>query len=220
MAVNPTHGVILSVVTTPGNTNDFAACVECITAAQERCPEISEAAADAGYDCTEVHKGLAEIGVASYTPIVEKTSGTNDGHFPSDQFSYDPESDTYRCPTGCTLRFTYVQTEKYQKIYAARTADCKACPLREQCLPTSRPYRVIKRSLGYEFTEQAHARVGTTRYAQLQKLRRVWSEGTFAMLKARHCMQRAIRRGIDNVASQFLLAATAANLKRLALATR
>lgn len=31
MAVNPTHGVILSVVTTPGNTNDFEACVECIT---------------------------------------------------------------------------------------------------------------------------------------------------------------------------------------------
>ena len=220
MAVNPTHGVILSVVTTPGNTNDHEACVECITAAKERHPEILEAAADAGYDMTEVHKGLADIGVASYTPVFERKSGTNVGHFSSEQFTYDPGSDTYRCPAGCTLRFTHVQTEQYQRIYAARTADCKSCPFRERCFAATKRYRVIKRSLFYEFTEQAHARANTTRYSQVQKLRRIWSEGTFAMLKARHCMGRAIRRGLANVTSQFLLAATAANLKRLVLATR
>jgi len=217
MAVNPAHGVILSVVATPGNVNDHEACVECITAAKQRHPEITEAAADAGYDYTEVHRGLAGIGVASYTPVAGKVSGTNTGHIPTEQFSYVPATDEYRCPAGCSLRFTHVQKDKCQKIYSARTADCRACPLRGNCVPKSAKFRVVKRPMFYEFTEQAHERVKSPRYGQLQKLRRVWSEGTFAWLKAHHCMRRAIRRGLTNALGQFLLAATAANIKRLVL---
>lgn len=48
MAVNPAHGVILSVVATPGNVNDHEACVECVAGAKERDPGTTEAAADAG----------------------------------------------------------------------------------------------------------------------------------------------------------------------------
>lgn len=220
MAVNPTHGVILSVMTTPGNVNDHEACVECIAGAKERHPDITEAAADAGYDVTEVHKGLSELGIASYTPIAERKAGSNTGHFTGEKFSYEPDSDTYRCPAGCALRFTHVQKDKHLKIYAARTADCKACPLKDKCIPQSKRFRTLKRPLFYEFTEQAHSRVGTPRYEQLQKLRRVWSEGTFALLKARHCLRRAIQRGLDSVTTQFLMASTAVNIKRLVAATR
>lgn len=220
MAVNPAHGIILSVVATPGNVPDHTVCVECITAAKERHPEIAEAAADAGYDYTEVHKRLAEIGVTDYIPAIEKKSGKDAGHIPSSQFSHDPEADAYRCPADCTLGFNHVQKENYQKIYAAKTADCKACSLKDTCISQSKGYRVIKRALFYDYTEQAHIRVGSTRYKQLQRLRSIWSEGTVALLKARHCMRRAIRRGLKNALGQFLLSSTAVNLKRLVLATR
>lgn len=220
MAVSPSHGIILNVVTTPGNLNDCEPCVECVCGAKKRHPGITEAAADAGYDYAEVHKGLSELGIASFTPISPKMAPNNAGRFTTDQFTYDPATDAYLCPAEKYLRFTHVHMSDCHKVYAAKAADCKVCPLRCQCLSPKVRSRTVQRPLNHEFTEQAHARVGTQRYMELQKLRRVWSEGTFALLKARHCLGRAMRRGKENIMEQVLMAATAVNLKRLILATR
>ncbi|MGE5590480.1 MAG: transposase [Bacillota bacterium] len=47
------------------------------------------------------------------------------------------------------------------------------------------------------------------------RLRRVWCEGTFAVMKDRRGLRRAMRRGLERVAEQVLVTAAAVNLKRL-----
>lgn len=49
----------------------------------------------------------------------------------------------------------------------------------------------------------------------LMRQRRIWSEGTFAILKACHGLRRAIRRGLDNMQEQLLMASTALNMRRM-----
>lgn len=48
--------------------------------------------------------------------------------------------------------------------------------------------------------------------------RRIWSEGTFAILKARHRFRRAIRRGLDKMQQQLQMASVAPNIRRMAAA--
>lgn len=83
-------------------------------------------------------------------------------------------------------------------------------------MPPAIPFRTVQRPLYQEAADEAERRNGTERYRQLQRKRRVWCEGTFAMMKDRHGLRRAMRRGIESVAEQVLLTATAVNLKRLA----
>jgi hypothetical protein len=66
--------------------------------------------------------------------------------------------------------------------------------------------------------DRAEARTHDERYRQLQRLRRIWCEGTFATMKDRHGLRQAMRRGREKVSEQVLMTVAALNIKRLALA--
>ena len=103
-------------------------------------------------------------------------------------------------------------------MYRAKQRDCKACPLAPQCLSTSAKYRRLKRPIHQAYLELAHQRNGTQRYNELMRKRRIWSEGTFAVLKDRHGLRRAIRRGLDKMQEQLLMASVALNIRRMVAA--
>ncbi|MFN3491909.1 MAG: transposase, partial [Anaerolineales bacterium] len=57
--------------------------------------------------------------------------------FALSDFSFDPLTQTYRCPNGKSLRLhARNQINRYRTydIYHARPEDCTACPLRSRCL--------------------------------------------------------------------------------------
>lgn len=216
MTIEPTHGIILDADVTPANVNDHEPYVDCVRRAKERCDTIREAAADAGYDFAEVHRGLSDLGVTSYIPDVERRSGSESGkRFTVRDFVYDKNTDSFVCPAGKRLAFTHIETYRLKRIYAAKTADCRACPMREQCMSPSSRYRRLKRPFLQDYVDQAHERAKSRRYRELQRKRSIWCEGTFAALKARHCMRRAIRRGLEKMREQVLMAATALNILRM-----
>ncbi|RKN82172.1 transposase [Paenibacillus ginsengarvi] len=62
-------------------------------------------------------------------------------------------------------------------MYAAKTKDCKACPLREQCYGKAKKYRVIRRALFHEAIERNKEWAKTDEYRNLMRLRSVWCEG-------------------------------------------
>ncbi len=80
--------------------------------------------------------------------------------------------------------------------------------------PQSAPVST-QRPIHQEYLEAAHERNKKERYTDLMRQRRIWSEGTFAILKACHGLRRAIRRGLDNVQEQLLIASTALNMRRM-----
>lgn len=215
LTIEPSHGIILDAEATAGNVNDHVPYPTCIERAKQR-HDIQEAAADAGYDRAEVHMRLAEMGVTSYTPAVEHISGTTgESRFVIRDYKYDANTDTYECPHEKTLSFKYVTKYKPQRMYAASQKDCRACPLVNLCLSPSAKFRELKRPLLQDHLDKAHERSASPRYRELMRLRQIWCEGTNATLKARHCLRRAMRRGLHNMQEQLLMAVTALNIRRM-----
>jgi len=216
VTVEPTHGIIVDAIATAANQSDHESYVACIRRTKKRIA-VKEAAADAGYDFISVHKPLADLEVTTYIPAVEHRSGSDDGsRFTIRDFVYELETDSFRCPGGKSLSFTSVKN--FYKIYRAKQPDCQACPLASQCLSSSTKYRRLDRPIHQDYMELAHERNGTQRYRELQRHRRIWCEGTFAILKARHGLKRAIRRGLVNMQEQLLMASVAMNIRRMVAA--
>lgn len=216
VTLEPTHGIVVDALATAANLSDHEPYVGCIRRTKGRI-DVEEAAADAGYDFISVHQPLAELGVTTYIPASER-GVRNGSRFTIEDFTYDPQTDSFRCPGGKTLSFSSVTD--FQKMYRAKQKDCNVCPLATHFLGATRKYRDLKRPIHQEYREQAHQRNETQRYHELMRTRRIWSEGTFAILKARHGLKRAIRRGIDKMQEQLLMASTALNLCRMVAAMK
>ena len=57
--------------------------------------------------------------------------------------------------------------------------------------------------------------MGTPEYLSMMRLRKIWAEGSFSVLKREHCISKIRKRGILAAAEECLLAAMALNLKRM-----
>ena len=57
--------------------------------------------------------------------------------------------------------------------------------------------------------------MGTPEYLSMMRLRKIWAEGSFSVLKREHCTSKIRKRGILAATEECLLAAMALNLKRM-----
>ena len=55
----------------------------------------------------------------------------------------------------------------------------------------------------------------TPEYVKVMRLRKIWAEGTFSVLKREHNLKRIHKRGIIRAEEECLFSAMALNLKRL-----
>lgn len=94
------------------------------------------------------------------------------------------------------------------------TADCRACPLKPRCCPKE-PARKIPRSIYEAARDVARSLFGTEAYAQSRRDRKK-VEMQFAHLKRILRLDRLRLRGPRGAKDEFLLAATAQNLRKLA----
>jgi len=98
--------------------------------------EVRVTVADTIYGTAENYLYCLDRGIDAHMhsikSVVDRTVETH-GHFPSTAFHFDPQSDTYTCPAGKTLRRVQNRPEKNAVRYAAQKADCQACPLRSRC---------------------------------------------------------------------------------------
>jgi hypothetical protein len=99
-------------------------------------------------------------------------------------------------------------------IYFARKQDCHACALKPQCSPNV-PARKIARSVHEAARDKARAIAKTEAYAVSCRERKK-VEMLFAHLKRILRLGRLRLRGPSGAKDEFLLAATAQNLRKLA----
>jgi len=102
-------------------------------------------------------------------------------------------------------------------IYRASEMDCRGCPLKSQCCPNT-PMRKITRSVHEEARDVARRIRKTPEYARSRRLRKK-VEMLFAHLKRILKVTRLRLRGLSGATDEFTLAATAQNLRRLAMLT-
>ena len=175
---------------------------------------MSRLALDRGYETGAVHRGLELLGITGYIPAIQFSNPPE-----KYEFSYNPQLDAFICPEGVPLTYHRLNcsksTGKYLRCYQVEGDVCMHCPKRLSCFDKAGIRRRVLASSCYPAFFRGHQRVGTPEYLAMMRLRKIWAEGSFSVLKREHCISRIRKRGILAATEECLLAAMALNLKRM-----
>ncbi|MDH3647027.1 MAG: transposase [Gammaproteobacteria bacterium] len=160
-------------------------------------------------------------GIEPHVPVWDR-GGRSDGTFSRSDFIFDEATDSYTCPNGKQLRrfrrnFRKPRTgiTKSNEIkYRASQFDCAACPFKERCCPNAL-LRKVTRSIHEAARDVARAVRKTEAYRGTRRQRKK-VEMLFAHMKRILKMDRLRLRGMNGARDEFLLTATAQNLRRMA----
>ena len=134
------------------------------------------------------------------------------GRFSRDRFTYDGEADAYICPEGETLSYVGIDAQSQANVYRASPNRCRGCPQKKACTRG----RARKLSVSWhEPARQSVRELAKTEAYQRSRRQRYKVERLFGELKTRINLRRLRLRRLRNASEQFLMAATAQNLKRL-----
>ena len=140
--------------------------------------------------------------------------------FTRTDFLYQPETDTYRCPAGKTLRrrTREVVAGRRGTRYEAQRSDCSACDLASRCLIRTATRRRLFRGDGPvgTYAQQMRERIDTERGRRMYARRMGIVEPVFANITATKGMRRFTLRGRAKVRIQWLLYTLVHNVEKIA----
>ena len=167
-----------------------------------------EVVADTGYANGEQGRACAERGITACVPRPTVVNPRGD-YFTRERFSYDAESDSYRCPAGETLPRR--RTSRTQQQYQYWSKACGECALKGQC--TDRKQRVIVRSFFEPDVEAMNERAKSD--PKRMCLRHSLAEHPIGTMKWLMGVPRFLVRGLGKVRGEFGLVVLGYNLKRV-----
>jgi transposase len=205
--------IILSVLVTPGEVMENQPMLDLLWHTcfrQQRWPD--QVTADTTYGTIETIVPIEDAGIAAYLPLPDWDHRTP--YFGASRFSYDPDTDTYRCPAGQTLRRDHAKHTEAKIVYQAAPGICEACALKPQGTPSTEGRR-IHCSMDETYLDRIRAYHQTEPYQKAMRKRKVWVEPIFAEAKLWHGMRRFRLRRLWRVSIEALMIASVQNLKRL-----
>ena len=167
--------------------------------------------ADRGYFSGEEIVACEAAGVI---PIVPKplTSGAKGaGRFGKQDFSYQPETDTYRCPAGEQPIWRYTTVEHGLTLSRYWSSNCGACAMKAMC--TSKQRRITRWE--HEAVIEAMQR-RLDSMPDAMRVRRSIVEHIFGTIKDWVGRDHFVTRRLPKVATEMSLHVLAYNLKRAA----
>jgi transposase len=217
-------GIIVDVEATPANrTQEVESTKAMVNRVEERFGmKPRRLVGDTAYGTGAMLSWMVkEKQIAPHVPVWDRTE-RKDGTLSSSEFRWDGQADEYRCPQGAALRserrnFTKPRdhvTKADTIVYRSSQQDCAGCQLKQSCCPNT-PIRKIARSVHEESRDVGRA-IGRTHEYIDSKRQRKKVEMLFAHLKRILKLDRLRLRGLSGARDEFLLAATAQNLRRMA----
>jgi transposase len=170
---------------------------------------------DSAYGSAEMLGWLVyKHGIEPHVTVFDKST-RKDGTFSREDFTYDVAGDIYLCPGGKTLTTTGTRVnDDATLLYRASNHDCEGCALKSKCCPNS-PARKVPRSIHEGARDMARV-IARSWEGQVSRRLRKKVEMLFAHLKRILKLDRLRLRGPTGAHDEFLLAATAQNLRKLA----
>ena len=221
--VDTDNGIIVDVEATPAlRTPEVWSTKTMIERVKDRFGiETKKLIGDTAYGTAEFLGWMVnEAGIEPHVPVMDK-SAEKPGQFHRADFDYDEESDSYTCPNGKKLlraRRNYKAPRPIPKNgfinYRSSKIDCAACPMKELCCPNTVAKKIL-RSV-HESARDVAREVGKTPAYRKTRRQRKQVEMLFAHMKRILKMDRLRLRGMSGAQDEFLLTATAQNLRRLA----
>jgi hypothetical protein len=169
---------------------------------------------DSAYGSAVLGWLVYEQGIEPHVTVFDK-SARQDGTFSRDAFTYDHDGDVYYCPGGKMLTATGSRINDGSTLrYRASKYDCEVCRLKPQCCPNE-PARYVPRSI-YQGVRDMARQIARSWQGRIARRLRKKVEMLFAHLKRILKLDRLRLRGPNGARDEFLLAATAQNLRKLA----
>lgn len=160
-------------------------------------------------------------GIAPHVRVWDRTQ-RKDETLSSSEFLWNETANEYRCPQGKPLKSNWRRfknprdhvTQADTIVYRASSLDCSNCSRKPECCPNT-PHRKIARSI-YEGARDVARRIAQTDEFKHSSKQRKKVEMLFAHLKRILKLDRLRLRGLAGARDEFILAATAQNLRRMA----
>ncbi len=169
-------------------------------------------AADTTYGNGEFLQWLAERKITAYMRPRESAKRKNSPFYGPERFTYQPESNSYRCPAGEQLNYVGLNVRNRAHAYIGSAKRCGACSQKTQC--TSGRYKDLAIHRDELVRQHARELANTPEFGNAQRQRKK-VEALFAELKNQIGLRRLRLRRLKFVREQFFLAAAAQNIKRL-----
>lgn len=212
--IDTDHGIIMDVEATPAHlSQEIVAAKTMLERSQKRHDfRPDRISADGSYGTGPFLAWLLKRDVTPHVPVLDRKHQTS-GKYDISHFQYDPDRDSYTCLEGYEMPLRRIKQADRIKSYFAGKDTCGACPIKRAC--TDAPFRTVTRHMDEEARQTVRDLRDTAAYDESRR-RRKKVEMLFAHLKRHLGFKRLRLRGLKGANEEFLLAATAQNLKRLA----
>ncbi len=175
--------------------------------------------ADKGYHSAKEIKNCVDDKIYPIIPPIDtQQKQKKTGRYTKEDFVYNEEQDEYTCPNNKTLTKTAspsLSKGKLGFIYSTSALDCKACPVRSECLAKQTPHRRIWR-WEHEAFLQAYGEVMQTESAKaISKRRGAIVEHPFGTIKRSLGWDHYLVRGKEKVSGENALIMFCYNFKRV-----
>jgi hypothetical protein len=213
--VDGKHAIITDTHATPASVHDSVPYLHRLDRQRERFGfQVRAVGLDAGYAIAAIAQGLEQRGIYGVTGYRRPNHG--EGLFAKRKFGYEEQRDVYVCPNQQDLVYRTTNRQGYRQ-YHSDPKHCRACPLRLQCTRSKNMVKVITRHVWQAARERVDGHRLEPEGKRIYERRKETVERSFADAKQLHGHRYARMRGLNNVTEQCLLAATAQNMKKIAL---
>ncbi len=216
--IDGAYGVITATLIGPGDENEAHRLGDLIEAHRDNTRRKAEVVvADSKYGTTANFLECYDRGILAHIPVLKQTQDQQERCrkiFPESLFAYDPQTDTYTCPGGQTLRRRKHWVERKAFEYVTARGVCQRCPLRIQCTRSQSAGRTLKRHERQEILDSLRTHAQSQSARRDIRIRQHFMERSFAQGK-RYGLKRARWRGLWRVQIQDYLIAAFQNIELL-----
>ncbi|MCK0143943.1 IS1182 family transposase [Aliiroseovarius sp. F20344] len=213
--VDSKHSIITDTHVKAGNVHDSIPYIERLDRQRRRFDlDVKAVGLDAGYANAPIAQGLEERGILGVTAYLRPAGPKNT--LRKRQFEYDPKADVYRCPNGQELPYSTTGRGGY-RYYHSDPEKCRECPLLSSCTKNAKAQKTLTRHVWADARERVDAHRKTDWGKRIYDRRKETVERSFADAKQLFGHRYARYRGLTGVKWQCLLAATAQNIKKIAM---
>lgn len=216
-AVDDAHGVITAVETTPGSIAENHKLMDLAEQHEANTRQtVATVVADSKYGTADNLAACVARNVAPHLGLLadkRKQPSARAHCFELEDFTYDANTDTYRCPAGQTLTRRRYHERRRTYEYRCGSQICCACPLRAQC--TTGRERTVQRHQEAARVERGRQLARSAAARRDRRRRQHLMEGGFAPAANEHGFKRSRWRRWWRQQIQDWLIAAVQNVKAL-----
>jgi transposase len=216
--IDAAYGVITATLVGPGDENEAHRLKDLLWGHRMNSGRSAQVVvADSKYGTTTNFLECYDRGISAHMPVLKQTQDKQERRhkiFPERLFLYDPQTDTYTCPGGQTLRKRKHWADRQAFEYVTARGVCEQCPLRTQCTRSQSHGRTLKRHERQERLDKLRAQAQSRSSKRDIQIRRHFMEGSFAHA-TRFGFKRARWRGQWRVQIQDYLITALQNIELL-----